>query len=112
MQAYYSIWGADYPDPQNFISQQLHTDVGNNNSHYSNAEFDKLVDQADVLNGDLDARLKLYNQAEQIAVTEVGWLPLYTPKLNVLVKPYVKGIVFNGQGLIIPDYSALEGKTS
>jgi ABC-type oligopeptide transport system substrate-binding subunit len=112
LQAYYSIWGADYPDPQNFISQQLRTDVNNNNSHYSNPDFDKLVDQADVLNGDLQARLKLYNQAEQIAVTEVGWLPLYTPKLNVLVKPYVKGIVFNGQGFIIPDYGALEGKTS
>jgi len=112
LQAYYSIWGADYPDPQNFISQQLHTDTGNNNSHYSNAEFDKLVDQADVLNGDLKTRLELYNKAEQLAVTEVGWLPLYTPKLNVLVKPYVKGFVFNGQGLFVPDYSVLEGKTS
>ncbi len=112
LQAYYSIWGADYPDPQNFVSQQLRTDVNNNNSHYSNAEFDKLVDQADVMNGDISARLKLYNQAEQIAVTEVGWLPLYAPKINVLIKPYVKGIVFSGQGLIIPDYSALEGKAS
>jgi peptide/nickel transport system substrate-binding protein/oligopeptide transport system substrate-binding protein len=112
LQAYYSIWGADYPDPQNFISQQLRTGVNNNNSHYSNPEFDKLVDQADVMTGDIKARLELYNKAEQIAVDEVGWLPLYTPKLNVLVKPYVKGIVFNGQGLIIPDYSALQGKPS
>jgi ABC-type oligopeptide transport system substrate-binding subunit len=51
------VWGADYPDPQNFLSQQLRTDVGNNNGHYSNAEFDALVDQADVLTGDVDARL-------------------------------------------------------
>ncbi|MBK8024719.1 MAG: hypothetical protein IPK19_25670 [Chloroflexi bacterium] len=107
LQAYYSIWGADYPDPQNFISQQLRTDVGNNNGHYSNAEFDALVDQADVMTGDVDARLALYNQAEQIAVSEVGWLPLYNPRLNILVNPRVQGIVFNGQGLIIPDYSAL-----
>jgi oligopeptide transport system substrate-binding protein len=110
LQAYYSIWGADYPDPQNFISQQLHTDVGNNNGHYSNAEFDKLVDQADVMNGDTKARMQLYNKAEQLAVNEVGWLPLFEPKLNVLIKPYVKGIVFTGQGLIIADYSKLEGK--
>jgi ABC-type oligopeptide transport system substrate-binding subunit len=27
---YLSVWGADYPDPQNFVSQQLHTGVGNN----------------------------------------------------------------------------------
>ncbi len=110
LQAYYSIWGADYPDPENFISQQLHTDVGNNNSHYSNAEFDSLVDQADVFMGSIEDRMKLYNQAEQIAITEVGWLPLYAPKLNILIKDYVKGIVFSGQGLVIPDYGALEGK--
>ncbi len=112
LQAYYSVWGADYPDPQNFISMQLHSNVGNNNGHYSNAQFDALVDQADVLTDDLQKRLELYNQAEQIAVDEVGWLPLFNPKLNVLVKPYVQGIVFNGQGLVIPDFSKLTGRTS
>ncbi|MEZ4668211.1 MAG: peptide ABC transporter substrate-binding protein [Anaerolineae bacterium] len=107
LQAYYSIWGADYPDPQNFISQQLRTDVGNNNGHYSNAEFDKLVDEADVMTGDVAARMKLYNQAEQIAVDEVGWLPLYNPNVNVLISPKVEGIAFTGQGLVIGDYSKL-----
>ncbi|MCC6803193.1 MAG: peptide ABC transporter substrate-binding protein [Anaerolineae bacterium] len=112
IQFYYSVWGADYPDPQNFISQQLRTGVGNNNGHYSNAVFDSLVDQADVMTGDVAARLQLYNQAEQIAVNEVGWLPLFNPRLNVLVKPYVEGIVFSGQGLVIPDYSLLTGRAS
>ena len=112
LQAYYSVWGADYPDPQNFISQQLRTGTGNNNGHYSNAQFDQIVDKADVMTGDPQARLKLYNQAEQIAVDEVGWLPLFNPKLNVLVKPYVQGIVFNGQGLVIPDFTKLTGQTS
>ncbi len=107
LQMYYSVWGADYPDPQNFLSQQLRTDVGNNNGHYSNAEFDKLADQADVLTGDVETRLGLYNQAEQIAVNEVGWLPLFNPRLNILVSPKVEGVVFNGQGLIIPDFAAL-----
>jgi ABC-type oligopeptide transport system substrate-binding subunit len=106
LQAYYSIWGADYPDPQNFLSQQLTTGVGNNNGHYSNPQFDKLTAQADVLTNDKEQRMKLYNQAEQLAVDEVGWLPLFNPKLNVLVNPKVQGVVFNGQGLIIPDYSA------
>lgn len=110
LQMYYSVWGADYPDPQNFISLQLHSGVGNNNGHWSNADFDKLVDEADVLTGDVEKRLGLYNQAEQIAVDEVGWLPLYNPSLNVLIKPYVGGIVFTGQGLVIPDYSALIGR--
>lgn len=112
LQMYYSIWGADYPDPQNFISQQLRTGVGNNNGHYSNEAFDALVDEADVMTGDIEARLALYNEAEQIAVSEVGWLPLFNPRLNVLVKPYVTGIVFTGQGLVIPDYTALRGRSA
>lgn len=110
LQMYYSIWGADYPDPQNFLSQQLRTGVGNNNGHYSNPKFDALVDKADVMTGDVQARLALYNQAEQIAVDDVGWLPLFNPRLNVLIKPYVTGIVFTGQGLTIPDYTALRGR--
>jgi peptide/nickel transport system substrate-binding protein/oligopeptide transport system substrate-binding protein len=109
MQAYYSVWGADYPDPQNWLSQQLRTDVGNNNGRYSNAEFDKLVDQADVEVQDAMKRLKLYNQAEQIAVTEVGWLPLFSPNANAMVKSYVTGLVFTGQGIVIPDWSAVRG---
>jgi peptide/nickel transport system substrate-binding protein/oligopeptide transport system substrate-binding protein len=68
------------------------------------------VDAADVMMGGVQARLQLYNQAEQMAVDEVGWLPLFNPRLNVLIKPYVTGIVFTGQGLVIPDYTALRGR--
>ena len=82
LQAYYSVWGADYPDPQNFLSLQLQTDVGNNNGHWSNAEFDALTQEADTTVDDFARRAALYNQAEQIAVTEVGWLPLFNAKVN------------------------------
>jgi peptide/nickel transport system substrate-binding protein/oligopeptide transport system substrate-binding protein len=95
---YISVWGADYPDPQNFVSQQLRTGVGNNNGHYSNPEFDKLVDQADV-ETDQAKRLQLYQQAEQIALTEVGWLPLYYGKANMLIRQTVQGLVVTPQGL-------------
>lgn len=95
---YVSVWGADYPDPQNFVSQQLRTDIGNNNGHYSNAEFDVLVDQADV-EPDQTKRLPLYQQAEQIALTEVGWLPLYYGKANLLIRSTVNGLVVTPQGL-------------
>lgn len=95
---YISVWGADYPDPQNFVSQQLRTGVGNNNGHYSNAQFDKLVDQADV-EPDQSKRLPLYQQAEQIALTEVGWLPLYYGKANILLRSTVHGLVITPQGI-------------
>ena len=109
LQSYYSIWGADYPDPQNFLSLQLQTDVGNNNSHYSNAEFDQLTHEADTTVDDFAKRAELYNKAEQIAVTEVGWLPLFNAKVNVLVRSCIKGIDVTGMDYQIPNWSALAG---
>jgi ABC-type transport system substrate-binding protein len=109
LQAYYSIWGADYPDPQNFLSLQLQTDVGNNNGHWSNVEFDELTQEADIMVGDFAARAALYNQAEQIAVTEVGWLPLFNAKVNVLVRECIAGLDVTGMDYLVPEWSALSG---
>lgn len=107
LQLYLSVWGADYPDPQNFLSQQLRTDSANNNGHWSDAMFDQLVDKADTMGGqqERDERLRLYVQAEQIALDEVGWLPLYNPELNVLVRPNVRGLIFTPQGIIAPNWT-------
>ena len=106
---YISVWGADYPDPQNFLSQQLRTDVGNNNGHWSDPDFDKLVDQADI-ERDQAKRMTLYNQAEQIAIDKVGWLPLYNGKGTILIRPNVKGLVYTAQGLVADDWSQVSVK--
>ena len=111
LQFYYSVWGADYPDAQNFLSQQLASNAGNNNGRFANAEFDRLAEQADIASADTIKRMKLYNQAEQIAVTEAGWLPLFNPTISVLIKPYVQGLVLTGQGIVVPDWSAVRGKS-
>lgn len=104
---YISVWGADYPDPQNFVSQQLRTGIGNNNGNYSNPEFDKLVDQADV-EPNLEKRYPLYQQAEQIALTEVGWLPLYYGKADILLSKKISGLVITPQGIFPnPDWTAV-----
>ena len=102
MQFYLSIWGADYPDPQNFVSQQLRSDSPNNNGHWENAQFDELAKQADTFLGSAEERLQLYNQAEQIAVDEVGWLPLYVPQFSVLIRPEVTGYSLTGPGADLP----------
>ncbi len=111
LQFYLSIWGADYPDPQNFVSQQLRSDSPNNNGHWANAQFDELAKQADTFLGSADERLQLYNQAEQIAVDEVGWLPLYVPQFSVLIRPEVAGYSLTGQGLIFPDWTKVTGRS-
>ncbi|HUS16007.1 MAG TPA: peptide ABC transporter substrate-binding protein [Chloroflexia bacterium] len=106
---YISVWGADYPDPQNFLTQQLHSDVGNNNGHWSDPDFDKLTDQADV-ERDQSRRMGLYNQAEQIAIDKVGWLPLYNGKGVILIRPTVQGLTFTAQGLFADDWTQVTNK--
>ena len=109
LQAFYSVWGADYPDPQNFLSILMQTGVPGNNPNFSNAEFDQLTKDADLIVGDFAQRAELYNKAEQIAVTEVAWLPLFTGQVLVLVKPCVQGVEVTGNGIVIPNYSDLAG---
>ncbi len=109
LEMYISVWGADYPDPQNFLTQQLHTDVGNNNGHWSDPDFDKLTDQADI-ERDQAKRMDLYNQAEQIALDKVGWLPLYNGKGTLLLSPNVKGLTYTAQGLMADDWSKVTVK--
>ena len=91
-------WGADYLDPQNFLSTLLHTDnmVNGKPDHeengigYSNIEFDKLCDQADTEH-DPKKRIALYQQAERIAIDDAPWAPLYFQKDLVLIRPRVTG---------------------
>lgn len=104
IQMYLSVWGADYPDPQNFLSQQLRSGVGNNNGHYANPNFDRLVDQADA-ERDLSKRIPLYREAEQLALDDVAWLPLYYGKATALVSPTVRGLTYTAQGLFADDWA-------
>jgi ABC-type oligopeptide transport system substrate-binding subunit len=106
---YYSIWGADYPDPQNFLSLLLRTDTPYNNGHFSDQQFDQLTAAADQLGdrAEIERRLQLYNQAEQIAIDKVAWLPVFYPKFSILLHPRVQGMAITPQGLIVNDWSKL-----
>ncbi|EFO81766.1 extracellular solute-binding protein family 5 [Oscillochloris trichoides DG-6] len=107
LQLYLSVWGADYPDPHNFLSLQLQSDSPYNNGHWSNPEFDQLTTTADQIGDPARSaeRLRLYNQAEQIAVREVGWLPLFNPAVNILIRPNISGLSFTPQGIIAADWT-------
>jgi len=89
-QMYQLGWIADYPDPQNFLEILFHTDSSQNHGGYSNPEVDDLLDKA---RGTLDVeeRLQLYQQAEQLILEDAAWVPLYFGVENWLVQPYVQG---------------------
>jgi oligopeptide transport system substrate-binding protein len=83
-------WIADYPDPQDFLDILFHSKSPNNDTHYSNAEVDDLLERART-EPTRDERLRLYQQAEEIVVGEAPWIPLSHGKNSYLVKPDVKG---------------------
>jgi oligopeptide transport system substrate-binding protein len=84
-------WGADYPDPQNFLDTLFHSGTEDNLGEYHNPEVDTLLEKARV-EPDYDIRMSLYQQAEQTIVNDAACLPLYFDVSYILVKPYVKDL--------------------
>ena len=96
-------WTADFPDPYDWLTLNLTSSAPNNNGSWNNPTFNATVMQAEQATG--DARLALYNQAEQVAITDVGWLPLDHQVLSAVIPSWVHGVSLNKTGLYFGDWS-------
>lgn len=96
-------WTADFPDPYDWLALNLLSSSPNNNGRWNNSTFDQLIMQAEQTAG--DARIALYNQAEQIAITDVAWLPLDHQSISAIIPPWLHGVSLNGEGLFFGDWS-------
>jgi ABC-type oligopeptide transport system substrate-binding subunit len=83
----------------------LFSTASNNGGDWNNPQFDQIVTQAEQMTG--DARIQLYNQAEQIAVSDVGWLPLDHQSLSAVIPSWVQGVSLNNTGLYFGDWSGV-----
>jgi oligopeptide transport system substrate-binding protein len=92
-------WGADYPDPDNFMA--LFTSYsGNNHTRWRHARYDELVARA-ASTADDGRRLALYNAAQRILTEEeVPIIPLFVASQNYLLKPSVQGLPLNAMELL------------
>ena len=88
---YHMRWGADYLDPQNFLSIFFHTNGNENKFNFSNPEVDRLTEAADV-ELDHDKRMALYAQAEDIVLADIAWVPLFYQRDAELVNPRIQGM--------------------
>jgi oligopeptide transport system substrate-binding protein len=87
-------WGADFPDPDNFMNLFL-SSSGNNHLNWSHLEYDRLVDRA-ALEKDPSIRKELYDRAQKILTeSEAVIIPLFVTAKNLLVKPYIMGLELN-----------------
>ncbi|HEU5375921.1 MAG TPA: peptide ABC transporter substrate-binding protein [Ktedonobacteraceae bacterium] len=112
MQMWALAWGADYPDPQDWLTLQFDKGVPNNNWNYgqnlcscssAQQQVQMQLEQADATVGNDAQRMSIYNQAEQALVNDVAWMPMFQRTSNYILKPYVIGIVDNALNQTAPD---------
>jgi oligopeptide transport system substrate-binding protein len=82
-------WMADYNDAGDFLNI-FRSASPNNDSGYSNADFDGLLDRA-ASTADAMQRREVLERAERLMLSEYPVIPLYFYSSKKLVKPYVKG---------------------
>ncbi len=88
-------WGGDYLDPNTFLDMFL-TGGENNDSGWSNPEFDELIEAAKY-ELDATARMKLLTRAEGIIMEDLPLIPIYFYVSRNLVHPKVHGLYNNVQ---------------
>jgi peptide/nickel transport system substrate-binding protein/oligopeptide transport system substrate-binding protein len=105
---WYGIWGADYPDPQDWLtlffgkgSDHNTFNYGQNNS--SNAVQQQAV-QAEMARADGErdtaTRIQLYNDAEQKIVNDVGWITTYQTSYVISTNPKLQNWTPNPLGVL------------
>jgi len=90
-----AAWIGDYVDPNTFLDMFV-TDGANNQTGWSNRDYDRLISEAG-REPDRAKRMDLLRQAEQILMTELPVIPIYYYVTKNLVRPYVHGFRTNLQ---------------
>jgi oligopeptide transport system substrate-binding protein len=86
-------WVPDYPDPNTFIDMWV-TGGENNETGWSNTDYDSLVKQA-AEESDPELRMHLMEKAEAILMDAMPIVPIYYYTSKNLVSPKVKGFFSN-----------------
>jgi oligopeptide transport system substrate-binding protein len=84
-----AAWTGDYDDPNSFLDMWL-TGGGNNETGWSNPEYDRLIAQA-AATADPQQRLEVFQKAEAILIDEMPIIPIYFYTRIYLKRPEVKG---------------------
>jgi oligopeptide transport system substrate-binding protein len=87
------IWGADYMDPVTFLNLFL-SNGGDNGSGWSDPKYAEMLEEANHLQ-DSQQRYALLAKAEKYMLDAQPVIPLETPSVNWVKKPYVKGLYPN-----------------
>jgi len=89
-----SGWGADYPDPDNFM-KLFTSNSGNNHGRWKSPRYDQLLEQA-AQELDSKKRARLYDEAQKL-LTEIdaAIVPLYWKSEATVLNPKFVGLEYN-----------------
>lgn len=87
-------WGADYPDPDNFM-KLFTANSGNNHGRWKNSKYDQLLDQA-ASESDSAKRTRLYDEAQRLLTeTDAAIAPLFWKAEATMLSPRFTGLEYN-----------------
>ncbi|MEU8196853.1 ABC transporter substrate-binding protein [Microbispora amethystogenes] len=101
--AFRMAWIMDYPSPENYLRPIFGTGGSSNYVQYSNKEFDELLNKGDSA-ASLDEGVQFYQQADDLALKEMAYVPIYfyttngafsSNVKNVKIDPFERIDVFN-----------------
>ncbi|MEV4178367.1 ABC transporter substrate-binding protein [Nonomuraea sp. NPDC049709] len=90
-------WAIDYPSAENYLTPIFNTgaiETGSNYGGYSNKEFDDLMAKGDQA-ADAAEGLKFYQQADDILLKELPYIPIYFYRSNFGHSTKVKNVKLN-----------------
>jgi peptide/nickel transport system substrate-binding protein len=95
MPIYMVGWGADYPDPHNFMQPFMHSEghYGGRCS-YKNPEVDRLISEG-VVETDPAKRKQIYYRLQELYLEDVVGICQYQPIKNEYFRDWVSGYVFH-----------------
>jgi ABC-type oligopeptide transport system substrate-binding subunit len=85
-------WFDDYPDPQDWCTNLMHSGSSYNVNGFKSARYDSLVDRADVQPNPA-RRASLYEAAQKIALQGGYWIPVGAVNGLYVISPRVHGFV-------------------
>jgi ABC-type transport system substrate-binding protein len=108
LQMWYGNWGADYPDPQDWLTLFFGKGSDHNTFNFGQNNSDTAAQQQAIQvemaladsEKNVTKRMKMYNDAEQKIVNEACWITTYQSSYGYVVNPKLRNWKLSALGMI------------
>jgi oligopeptide transport system substrate-binding protein len=92
--AFRMAWIMDYPSPENYLKPIFGSGASSNYSGYANKDFDELITKGDAADT-LEEGIKFYQQADDMLLKDLPYLPVYFYQTNGAFSQHVKNVTID-----------------